>query len=253
MAQRFTLSGLLTAEPSKCDGALTDRFDLGFERTYPASDYGNITLDAVSTPFVLGDGVMQTINLLGLRVQSGGPILVLVTSSSGDSQAFSVSSVLILHCPNPATALSSVQLLGQAELSYAVAGTGVASAPGPAPPSPLDVEYDCDPSVQVRDAVYVEAANLVNRASAATTTESPAIGFVVSKITSTKCVVRRDSELGGFTGLTAASPYYLDLAAGQIADTPPTPPGAAVFQRVGFAKSASVLSIEVDQDRISLT
>lgn len=253
--QAFSFMGLLKAIPAGFSGNLDDALDLGFQVRYPASDFGSPSLQAtMGSPFEVAVGVMEKISLFAVKVHSGGPIFVLITTAAGVDQIIPVSESLILFNPTPGSEIVSVKLVGTAEVEYTVAGTGITqTAPPPPPPAPpaFDAAYSCDPAVAVLDAVYISSPGNVSRANASAVGTSPVIGFVVSKAAPNLCVVRRGSDLAGFS-LVGATDYYLSTSPGQITTVPPNVPGQ-VFQRVGFAKDSSILEIEVDQDIILLT
>jgi hypothetical protein len=111
--------------------------------------------------------------------------------------------------------------------------------------------YACDPVVAVLDAVYISAADTVDKADADDTTKQPVIGFVVSKPDPTTAIVRFSGELSGFAGLTPGKTQYLSTVPGQITETapssPPDPPGTIV-QPLGFARNATTIVIEIERD-----
>lgn len=76
----------------------------------------------------------------------------------------------------------------------------------------------------------------------------PAIGFIAVKSTPTTCVVKTDGELSGFAGLTPGVVYYLDpTTPGAITNVAPVAAGQVV-QKVGQAKDATTLLINLDDD-----
>lgn len=109
--------------------------------------------------------------------------------------------------------------------------------------------YTCDSGIAVRDAVYLSSDDTVAKADADDETKQPLIGFVVSKPTSTSCIVKYSGELGGFTGLTIGVNQYLSETPGEITTTAPTASGSIV-QKVGFARNSTTLVIFVDRDYI---
>lgn len=128
-------------------------------------------------------------------------------------------------------------------------GGGPPGPPGPTGPAGVGVtdNYNCPTSVAVNDVVYESAgSNNVDRANATSTATGPAIGFVISKPTTTTCIVQFMGPVSGFTGLTPDTQYYLTTANGAISTTPPSGSGNTV-QKVGVAKSTTVLEILIDQ------
>lgn len=116
----------------------------------------------------------------------------------------------------------------------------------------MDVPYTCDPSVQVNDVVGHLGSAVLMPALAVQPFEGQVIGIVISKQSSTACVVRILGPVGGFTGLTPGIQYYLSaLTAGAITSTLYSTPGQIVY-RVGFAKDSITLLWILDQDPIEL-
>lgn len=106
-----------------------------------------------------------------------------------------------------------------------------------------DVLVTCDAAVAVRDALYLEAADLYGRANATSMATMPVAGFVVSKPTPTSALMRTSGDLGGFT-LAADTEYFANIAAGGITSAPPVVAGQ-VQQSVGRAKDATTLTISI--------
>lgn len=142
-------------------------------------------------------------------------------------------------------------------------GAGVTAIAGP--PGQVDVTipggsgtaavqgtYTCPVTVVVRDAVYLSAADTVDQADADDASKQPLIGIVDSKPGATTAIVTYYGEVSGFVGLTPGDTYYLSTTPGQITNVAPSNPGDIV-QRIGFAKSATVLMVMVDRDWTVLT
>ena len=144
-------------------------------------------------------------------------------------------------------------------------GAGVTAAPGP--PGQVDVTipgggggvasavqgtYTCPAGVAVLDAVYLSGAGAVDLADADDVSKQPLIGIVDSKPGATTAIVTYYGEVSGFVGLTPGDTYYLSITPGQITNVAPVNPGEIV-QRIGFAKSATVLVVMVDRDWTVLT
>lgn len=109
------------------------------------------------------------------------------------------------------------------------------------------VLFNCPAGVSVGDAVYVHSSGEARQAQADTVTTTPVIGLVTSKPTTTSCfVVSTGKLLTGLSGLTPGASYYLsDVVAGGLTNTAPATVGFVV-QKVGVAKSATELFIQVD-------
>jgi hypothetical protein len=109
--------------------------------------------------------------------------------------------------------------------------------------------------VAVGDAVYVSAADTVDKADASAAATTPVVGFVVSKPLATTAIVQYDGELGGFAGLTTGARYFLALTAGEIAlpgdaDFPTL--AGEVVQVLGVARNATTLVIDPELDYVIL-
>lgn len=96
--------------------------------------------------------------------------------------------------------------------------------------------YTCLSGDAVGDWVYISAASTVAKADADDTGKLPVIGVIVSKPTTTSCVVQTTGQVT-LSGLTAGSIYYLSGTAGAITATPVS----ANAVPVGVAKSTTVL------------
>lgn len=85
---------------------------------------------------------------------------------------------------------------------------------------------------------------MVALADASDATKMPAIGFVATKPTATTCDVQSDGELDGFVGLIPGTRYWFDQTTpGGIRASVPTHP--AVEQQAGFAKTTTILKIQL--------
>jgi hypothetical protein len=74
------------------------------------------------------------------------------------------------------------------------------------------------------------------------------LGFAIEGVSDTDPVlVRKFGVLGGFSGLTAGSRYFLSAAtAGAVTATLPVGSGNVIVQ-AGYAKSATELDIQIQQ------
>ena len=106
--------------------------------------------------------------------------------------------------------------------------------------------YIADTAITIRDAVYISAADNVTPCDSDVDASSYCIGFATSTVSDTDPVlVQKSGLLAGFTGLTAGAPYYLDSTAGLITATLPAGNSGKNIVRVGFAKSTTVLDIQI--------
>ena len=121
------------------------------------------------------------------------------------------------------------------------------SGGGPPPPATtayVEESFTCDPSVAVRDVVYVNTLGVIDRASAATLGATAAVGVVSAKPAGNIATVRYTGALSGFAGLTPGQVYYLGVIPGALLSTPTDAPGYVV-QKIGVALDAITLVISV--------
>lgn len=108
--------------------------------------------------------------------------------------------------------------------------------------------YTVEADVAAKDVVYISSANSVSPALADNSGTSYAIGLATSTVAATGSVgVKTDGIMGGFSGLTAGSRYFLSASsAGAITATVPSGTGNTIVQ-VGYAKSTTDLQIQLLQ------
>jgi hypothetical protein len=179
-------------------------------------------------------------NDLAVVIETSGLNLVSVSPDGSETINGSASDFVV-------PAQGSVLLMSDGVSNWDV----VAEYAGPGPASAASTVqgdlYACLASVSVRDAVYLSAADTVDKADADGVGTQPLIGFVVSKPTTTTCRVIYYGEIPGFSGLTIGVNYFLSETAGGITITAPTV-GGSIIQKVGFARSATTLVIFIDRD-----
>lgn len=111
-------------------------------------------------------------------------------------------------------------------------------------------------AVAVCDAVNVNGSDQVQRADATSAATAPVAGFVSFKPTVATSKLIYSGELGGFVGLVAGASYFLDVNPGQITQVPPALPADAgtgkIVQRVGIAKNATTLIVQIDPSYVVL-
>jgi hypothetical protein len=101
--------------------------------------------------------------------------------------------------------------------------------------------WNCGAGVQIRDAVYCNAADSVDRANASTLAGKEIVGICVSKPTAITAVVRYSGEIPGYGGLAAGALYYVSTSSGLITnDVSGFVTGDTVLQ-VGIAKNGTTL------------
>jgi len=116
--------------------------------------------------------------------------------------------------------------------------------------APVSAVYSCPATVSLYDAVALTGADAVAEADADNAAARPCRGFVVAKPTATSCIIQYAGELNGFAGLVADQTYYLSETPGQIG-AKPTSPGT-IQQVVGWARNATTLIIDIEQDFIGV-
>lgn len=110
----------------------------------------------------------------------------------------------------------------------------------------LETEWSCPATVSLRDTVYQTGASSVDKARANAAGTMPAVGVVRAKPTATTCIIARSGEVPGFT-LAADTYYYVSAStAGAITNIPPSTSGNLI-QQVGYAKTTSVLVVELSR------
>ena len=96
------------------------------------------------------------------------------------------------------------------------------------------------------DCVYISASGTVLPADASAEATSRAIGFAQNTALVTEAVnVQMNGVLGGFSGLTSGSRYFLSETAGAITSTMPSTAASEVVQ-VGYGAAATKLLIQFE-------
>lgn len=113
----------------------------------------------------------------------------------------------------------------------------------------IDDSYTAAANLAATDAVYISAANTVDKASGASNSSaSYLLGFASAAALAAASVdIRKFGVLGGFSSLTPGSRYFLSPSTpGQITSTLPVGAGNTIVQ-AGIAKSATSLDIVIQQ------
>jgi hypothetical protein len=97
--------------------------------------------------------------------------------------------------------------------------------------------FTCPAPVAVGNAVYLSAANAVDLADGTNGSKMPAIGIVVSKPTTTSCIVQHAGECDSVSGLTPGSTYYAGVGGALVSSTV----GLTVVQAIGKARDTGLL------------
>ena len=133
--------------------------------------------------------------------------------------------------------------LGQSN-PEARADAGESSSGAPSiDPTPIDGSWTCEAAVQVEDLVEVIASGKVGKADPTGHPERTIVGFVTEKADSVNCTVRYSGEITLSQGLTAGADYFA-ADGGQVSSTPTS---AKKLQKVGTAKTGSVLIIAIER------
>jgi len=128
-------------------------------------------------------------------------------------------------------------------------GPGVPPVWGPSAASGAVVEeFNCIATVALGDAVYLSSADTVDKSNATTESTMPCIGLVTSKPTATTCVVVMSGSVSGYVGLTPGATYFVGLIPGTVVPTVVGFPSLAVVQRIAYARSTTVLVVDIDRD-----
>ncbi len=136
--------------------------------------------------------------------------------------------------------LSALSAAEQTDLAGVIAAHDSSLEPS-APPGATS--FTCPATVAVGDAVYVSAADVVDKATSLDVAKA-AIGLVLDKPSATTAIVVDSSDLPVFAGLLPGESYFLGTVAGSIVASAP-PPSAAFTQRLGYAKNATTLKAQV--------
>ena len=108
--------------------------------------------------------------------------------------------------------------------------------------------YTCPIGVAEGEFVYFTGSNAVDQADSSVPAETPAIGLIVNKPTTTSCLLLHEGEPAIFSSLTPGSIYYLSTV-GTITATAPTTPGEVV-QRIGVAVNATTLLLTLGEETL---
>jgi hypothetical protein len=114
--------------------------------------------------------------------------------------------------------------------------------------------FICGAECAVRDAVSVSAANTVAQAQSddGAPAKARVVGIILAKESATSCLVATDGAIvGGFTGLTIGSAYYLQTTAGALGTGKPTAPDPIVPVGIAVSTTALLVKVFIDEAQIS--
>lgn len=96
----------------------------------------------------------------------------------------------------------------------------------------------------VPKAVYISGSDEVKLAKADSESTIPCMGFTTSTTTSgERVIIQTNDVLGGFTGLTPATEYYVSqTSAGEVTTTKPS---SGIVIRIGVAKNNSEMDVHI--------
>ena len=107
-------------------------------------------------------------------------------------------------------------------------------------------EYDCGVSVAVDDLVYVNSGGLLQKAKASSLSTMPAIGIVIRKAGSGKCIIDSFILQTGLSGIVNRKRYFVSATvAGAFQDTPPIGSGE-ILQKVGTGIGTTKRQVHID-------
>jgi len=104
--------------------------------------------------------------------------------------------------------------------------------------------WNCDAGVQIRDVVFCDGADHVNRANATTLAGRGIAGICVSKPTGTTAMIRYSGEISGYGGLVSGSAYFVSTSSGLMTDSPGSLGVGNTLVQVGIAKNTTTLAYQ---------
>lgn len=139
--------------------------------------------------------------------------------------------------------------------TLAYVARGLSSGGGGGGGTALTSDFPAQVSAQaLLKVVTIGTDGLAKLASAQPGTDGPqnAIGIVSALPGGGIVTVQQEGELAGWGGaLTVGVTYYLAVTPGALVSVPPSVTGQFV-QKIGYAKTSSVMIIEVDRDAVVL-
>jgi hypothetical protein len=109
-------------------------------------------------------------------------------------------------------------------------------------PTSSEIIANCDVSLEVSDWVAIGTTDNEVVLADASSADTPAIGVITEKPTTTTAKVMISGEFDGFSGLTPRDRIFLSTVAGEHVinqDFAPVPYGYKLVQRLGVAKSST--------------
>lgn len=127
VTQKFEISGSATIGPLQPTAspfpATTGEFALDASGTYAENRLSAFSVNSPSPAFqdLLAGMSISAVRGLALRVQNG-ILTVRVTTPAGADQVFTVSDVLVLHCPVKGSELTKLAAQGSANVELLISG-----------------------------------------------------------------------------------------------------------------------------------
>ena len=117
---------MLNGSPSASAGSpcLQEILNTSFSATYQSSKSGRPGIVGATdlVPFDLDFETINKVRAVAIRVVGGGSVRVKITTAYGTDQVIPVSGLLLWHCPNAGDEITSIKIVGNADLEYVIAG-----------------------------------------------------------------------------------------------------------------------------------
>lgn len=122
----ITHTGMLNGSPAASAGtpSLQSILNTSFSATYQSSKSGRPGIVSATdlSPFIIPFETINKVRALAVKVVGGGSVRVKITTAYGTDQVIPVSGLLIWHCPNAGDEITSIKLVGTADIEYLIAG-----------------------------------------------------------------------------------------------------------------------------------
>jgi len=221
---------------------ISDIQDLDF------TDPSTATIDQTSGPLIVDDLMFQTKE--NSLTTAGAVLFPVVTDVADEVDAFRLPAIAGTPTATPADGGEGYMVWDSTnDILYAWDGAAWVNQSQATTASSVQNTYTADEALALNDALYISAADNVSKAIVSSGgAPSRVVGFAKTSAIDTASVeVVSEGILSGFAGLTAGARYYVDPATpGLITTTTPVGTGNTLVQ-AGYAKSATVLHIHIEQ------
>jgi len=120
-ARNIKMTGALMAEPPQCGGRSTTLM-LDFAGQFDQSAEAAIHMSGTDlAPYDLNLSGITAVQLVGITILSGGPLVLLLDSTAGTAQAVPVSEEFLLSNRN-GPPITRIQIVGTADIEVMLAG-----------------------------------------------------------------------------------------------------------------------------------